>query len=113
MAELMVKADLSIGAGGASNWERCYLGLPTIATIVAQNQEETTLALANIGVIWYLGWYHEVDSHIIAKAVLRAMADAKETLNMKQRMLCFMDGENNGEENEILKILMEVCHANS
>lgn len=113
MAELMAKADLSIGAGGASNWERCYLGLPTIVIIVAQNQEETTLALADLGAIWCLGWYHEVDSHIIAKAILRAMADATETLNMKQRMLRLMDGENNEEENEILKILTEACYANS
>ena len=38
MAELMLQADLSIGAGGSATWERCSLGLPTIAISTADNQ---------------------------------------------------------------------------
>ena len=38
MAELMLDADLSIGAGGATSWERCCLGLPTLLFVTANNQ---------------------------------------------------------------------------
>ena len=42
----MYKADLAVGAGGSSTWERFCLGLPAIVSIVADNQKETTKALA-------------------------------------------------------------------
>ena len=42
MAELMATADLGIGAGGITTWERCYLGLPSIIIAVADNQEKSS-----------------------------------------------------------------------
>jgi UDP-2,4-diacetamido-2,4,6-trideoxy-beta-L-altropyranose hydrolase len=38
MPELMTAADLAIGAGGGTAWERCCLGLPSIIVTVADNQ---------------------------------------------------------------------------
>lgn len=38
MAQLMADADLAIGAGGVSNWERCCLGLPGVVFALADNQ---------------------------------------------------------------------------
>ncbi|WP_404418457.1 UDP-2,4-diacetamido-2,4,6-trideoxy-beta-L-altropyranose hydrolase [Marinospirillum sp.] len=39
MAELMANSDLAIGAAGATSWERCCLGLPTLMLVLAENQE--------------------------------------------------------------------------
>ena len=39
MGELMLKADLAIGAGGSSSWERACMGLPTILVCLAENQK--------------------------------------------------------------------------
>lgn len=39
MAELMMSCDLAIGAGGATTWERCSLGVPTILINLAENQK--------------------------------------------------------------------------
>jgi UDP-2,4-diacetamido-2,4,6-trideoxy-beta-L-altropyranose hydrolase len=55
MAELILDADLGVGAGGAAMWERCYLGLPAITVISAANQERTTEDVAAIGAIELLG----------------------------------------------------------
>lgn len=40
MAELMGQADFSIGAGGSAIWERCCLGLPTMAISTVNNQNQ-------------------------------------------------------------------------
>lgn len=39
MAELMANSDLAIGAAGATSWERCCLGLPSILITIADNQQ--------------------------------------------------------------------------
>lgn len=49
MAELMGAADLVLGAGGSSLWERAVLGVPSLVAITAANQTCTTLAVANQG----------------------------------------------------------------
>ncbi|MDI1293633.1 MAG: UDP-2,4-diacetamido-2,4,6-trideoxy-beta-L-altropyranose hydrolase [Methylobacter sp.] len=51
MAELMAAADLSIGAGGGATWERCCLGLPTIAISTAENQRKQIVDAASEGLV--------------------------------------------------------------
>lgn len=61
MAKLMQQADFSIGAGGLTTWERCYVGLPSSSTIVADNQFVTTEYAAELGAVWNLGWHEQVN----------------------------------------------------
>ena len=49
MAELMAAADLAVGAGGMSTWERCTLGLPTLLLVIADNQQINAEALSAMG----------------------------------------------------------------
>jgi UDP-2,4-diacetamido-2,4,6-trideoxy-beta-L-altropyranose hydrolase len=51
MAELMTQADLAIGAAGATTWERCCLGLPTIQFVIAFNQRHVAEQLAQAGLV--------------------------------------------------------------
>lgn len=60
MARLMQQADFAIGAGGATMWERCYVGLPSSSTIVADNQRETTTLAGELEVTVNLGWHEQV-----------------------------------------------------
>lgn len=43
--ELMTNADIAIGAGGSTAWERCCLGLPTFLITIAQNQHDAARGL--------------------------------------------------------------------
>lgn len=52
IAELMAAADLSIGAGGSTTWERCCVGLPTIAFIVSENQRQLVINSALKGLLY-------------------------------------------------------------
>ena len=49
MAQLMADSDLAIGAAGATSWERCCLGLPSIMLVVAENQLEVAKGLEEAG----------------------------------------------------------------
>jgi UDP-2,4-diacetamido-2,4,6-trideoxy-beta-L-altropyranose hydrolase len=40
VGKLILDSDLCIGAAGASTWERCFLGLPTLLVKTAENQAD-------------------------------------------------------------------------
>lgn len=49
MAGLIARADLCVGAGGSSVWERACLGLPTVTLILADNQRDMAMKLDEAG----------------------------------------------------------------
>ena len=51
MAALMSRADLAIGAGGTTSWERCCLGLPTVLVVEAENQQKIAMELEKAGAV--------------------------------------------------------------
>ena len=51
MARLMFNADLAIGAGGSTSWERCCLGLPTLLYVLAENQRKIAESLETLGAV--------------------------------------------------------------
>ena len=51
MAELMRDADLAIGAGGITSWERCCMGLPSLVVESAANQSLSINNLTEIGAV--------------------------------------------------------------
>lgn len=79
MAELINSADIGIGAGGASMWERCYLGLPTITVVLADNQLDTTEDLAKLGAIEYLGRGDVLIAEDYARAIVKLIDHPKYT----------------------------------
>jgi len=52
IGELMAAADLAIGAGGSSTWERCCVGLPTFAICTAFNQIHQIADAASEGLLY-------------------------------------------------------------
>jgi len=69
IAMLMTGADLSIGAGGATTWERCCLGLPSLIISLAKNQEAIASAMAEAGYTLYLGKGEEVSAGSVRDTV--------------------------------------------
>lgn len=55
LAGLIARADLAIGAGGSTLWERACLGLPSLVLAIATNQMPVAQALDQAGHIHLLG----------------------------------------------------------
>jgi UDP-2,4-diacetamido-2,4,6-trideoxy-beta-L-altropyranose hydrolase len=69
MAELMAAADLAIGAGGGTTWERCVVGLPAIVVAVAENQVELSTCGGARGLFFYLGRGKSLKAEVIRDAL--------------------------------------------
>jgi RimJ/RimL family protein N-acetyltransferase len=73
LASLMVKADVAIGAGGVTSWERCCLGLPALVVTLAENQRSIADALHRQGVARWLGHKDEVGVSDIQQALAEVL----------------------------------------
>ncbi|MGZ3273112.1 MAG: UDP-2,4-diacetamido-2,4,6-trideoxy-beta-L-altropyranose hydrolase [Caulobacteraceae bacterium] len=76
MAELMSQADLAVGAGGGSVWERATLGLPTVTVILADNQAAMIRAMDQVGLTLAVDARAEDFEAKLAAAVRRLVDDA-------------------------------------
>ncbi len=69
LAPLMARADLALGAGGATSWERLCLGLPTLVVTLAENQRSIADELSQRGLIRWLGHKDEVNESAVSAAL--------------------------------------------
>ncbi|MCB2254749.1 UDP-2,4-diacetamido-2,4,6-trideoxy-beta-L-altropyranose hydrolase [Pseudomonas chlororaphis] len=90
---LMAEADLFIGAGGGTSWERAALGLPTLCISVAGNQEANARQLAEAGMHLYLGGSEQVSVEQIRQAVVALVDDYPLRQALAQRSRQLVDGQ--------------------
>ena len=77
MANLMLVADIAIGACGGTAWERCCLGLPCLTTINAHNQQVIANNLSKADAIINLGWHEKITIDVINTALHALLSDKK------------------------------------
>jgi UDP-2,4-diacetamido-2,4,6-trideoxy-beta-L-altropyranose hydrolase len=92
MADLMSRADLSIGAGGTTTWERFCLGLPGIVVAVADNQVEISQALAEQGYHIYLGESPQVSAAMLSRAILDLIRQPERRQALAAKTMALVDG---------------------
>lgn len=90
IADLMDTADLAIGAGGASSWERCIVGLPTVALVMADNQRIIAEELETHGAAVNLGDYRSVRPSDIIAVVARLRTSEAELSAMSKAAYAVM-----------------------
>ncbi len=76
LAELMLQADLAIGAGGATSWERLCLKLPAIVGVLAENQRPVVAELHRRGLATSLGDAASIDA-VQMRAAIAAQIDGR------------------------------------
>jgi RimJ/RimL family protein N-acetyltransferase len=92
IAQLMVEADASIGAGGTSTWERCCLGLPSMAFAIAENQLEVMHEVAKIGACLYVGSHQQISDEKIALDIGILLSNSSLRKTMSEASLRLVDG---------------------
>src|SRR5690606_1250883 len=92
LADLMAQADLAIGAGGITAWERMCLGLHSIVVSIAENQRPACEALRDDGLIRCVGHYSEVQVSDIAGAVAECIQQPERTAALSEKMQTVVDG---------------------
>ncbi len=92
-AQLMENTNLAIGAGGITNWERCYLGIPAIVVAIAKNQVPSCSALSQNKYINYVGELSE-ETPLKIEGLVSQLINNTVLLN-RQSMLCqkLVDGK--------------------
>ena len=68
LAPLMAQADLAIGAGGTTSWERLCLGLPSLVVTMADNQRAVTAELNRRGLVRWVGHKDQIDESLLSGA---------------------------------------------
>jgi len=92
MATLMANADLAVGAGGSTSWERCVLGLPTVVLELALNQRGIIGSLVRAGAALDAG-QPGTDLGPRLAGCLSALVDHPNTLwGMGQKAAALCDG---------------------
>lgn len=92
LADLMEQADLAIGAGGATAWERLCIGVPSIVISIAENQRPICESLVEAGLIRYLGSHEHVDENLIRAEVRRCIGEPGDLAELSERGRATVDG---------------------
>ncbi|MBI3804154.1 MAG: UDP-2,4-diacetamido-2,4,6-trideoxy-beta-L-altropyranose hydrolase [Nitrospirae bacterium] len=92
LAALMSEADLAIGAGGATTWERMCLGLPAVVISIAENQRPASEALQKVALLDYAGHFPDVTANHIASLLRQRCDNPKGLVERSLRSRLEVDG---------------------
>jgi UDP-2,4-diacetamido-2,4,6-trideoxy-beta-L-altropyranose hydrolase len=102
LADLMTRADIAIGAGGVTTWERMCLGLPTVLVSIADNQRPACEALASAGLAQYAGHYPGINAKALANVVQAWLREPAAVAAQGARVQTIVDGLGVGRVAEVL-----------
>ena len=75
MPKLLAEADVAVAGAGTTTWEMCFLGLPALLIIVADNQQGVAGELGKRGIMVNLGDASALSQDVIATE-LRSLAQS-------------------------------------
>jgi UDP-2,4-diacetamido-2,4,6-trideoxy-beta-L-altropyranose hydrolase len=73
--ELLLRADLCIGAGGTTTWERLCLSIQSIVITTALNQEAFTFELDKANLLHWIGSKNTISTQKIKSAVIQEISN--------------------------------------
>lgn len=77
ISDIMLRSDIAISSGGSTLYELCACGTPTLAFIMADNQEFFVRKMDELGCVKSLGWYFNVNNRMFIQCVRDIICDYK------------------------------------
>jgi UDP-2,4-diacetamido-2,4,6-trideoxy-beta-L-altropyranose hydrolase len=93
LAKLINSADLALGAGGVTTWERMCLGLPSMIISIAENQVLGAETLSENKFATYLGFHTEITKKSLANAITAKISNPSEILQESLAGKKLVDGK--------------------
>lgn len=89
---LVEDSDLAVSAAGATLWELAALGVPSLALVIAENQEPLARHLQSRGAGVSLGWLSGATGGLIATQLDRLIERTDAFVAMSRAALSLVDG---------------------
>ncbi len=115
MAELMLKCDTAITAGGSTIYELAALGLPFICFSYAENQEQLVQYIGSRDIAGYAGSYNK-DKEAMLHKMKKLFAELCSSMEIRQeyssKELQMVDGKGADRIARILQNIPKSCEKN-
>jgi UDP-2,4-diacetamido-2,4,6-trideoxy-beta-L-altropyranose hydrolase len=92
MPARMAWADLAISAAGTTTWELCFMGLPTLSIVLADNQQRIAHSLAERGAALSLGRAEALREDVLERAVGELAEDEALRATLSSQGRALVDG---------------------
>lgn len=92
MSELMAWADLAISAAGSTCWELCYMQVPSVLIVTADNQNGIANGLGESGFAENLGWFEDVFIEDLSSKLNDILSDKNKRKQMSEIGRKVIDG---------------------
>ena len=92
MPELMAWADVAISGAGGTSYELCYMGLPSLLFVIAENQRHVAEHLSELSAAVHAGMAHDFNSQRFAEELGSLIRDQERRQTMSNRARALVDG---------------------
>jgi UDP-2,4-diacetamido-2,4,6-trideoxy-beta-L-altropyranose hydrolase len=94
MPELIAWADVAVSSGGSTCWELAFMGLPSLAIVLAENQAGIARGLNEARAAIDLGWHQRVSTQELTRKIdsLLKSFELRQEMSKRGRSLVDADG---------------------
>jgi UDP-2,4-diacetamido-2,4,6-trideoxy-beta-L-altropyranose hydrolase len=94
--DLMTWADVAITGAGTTFWEMCFLGLPGILLVLAENQQGVAAVAEKMGIARNLGKGSEVSASFLAEKLIQLLRSSDTRRSQSEKGRDLIDGRGAG-----------------
>jgi UDP-2,4-diacetamido-2,4,6-trideoxy-beta-L-altropyranose hydrolase len=106
VSAIMLRSDLAISAGGSTLYELAACGTPTLAFVLADNQEFIVQKMEELGYVQSVGWYDRIKDGQVIKVLLNLIHDYEKRKEMSRKGQKLVDGK--GTERIVRSIIESI-----
>ena len=92
MGEWMAWADVAVAGAGTTFWEMCFLGLPGVLLVLAENQRGVAAAAEKLGLACSLGDATEISASVIGGKLADLLSSHEKRSSQSEKGRALVDG---------------------